>query len=54
MSLFDPQRYADPRASADWWKFAEQDAAAARADSARVNDYYEQQHKQREERERKQ
>jgi hypothetical protein len=38
----------DPRHSADWWKFREQDAAHARAESQRVNDYYERQNKLRE------
>ena len=47
MSLFDPLRYADPRASADWWKFAEADAARAKVESQWVNDYYERQSKLR-------
>jgi hypothetical protein len=54
MSLFDPGRYADPRASADWWKYKDLAAEQARAESARVGEYYEQQAKEREERERKQ
>jgi hypothetical protein len=49
MSMFDPQRYADPRASRDWWKFAEADAAHAKAESARVQEYYEKQQRKREE-----
>jgi hypothetical protein len=54
MSLFDPQRYADPRASADWWKYKDLAAEQAKAESERVNAYYENQRKLREERERKQ
>jgi hypothetical protein len=49
MSLFDPQRYADPRASKDWYKYAEQDAAHAKAESERVQEYYEKQQRKREE-----
>jgi hypothetical protein len=49
MSLFDPQGYADPRASKDWYKFAEHDAARAKAESERVQEYYEQQQRKREE-----
>jgi hypothetical protein len=52
MSLFDPQRYADPRASADWWKFGELNAAKAKAESQMVNDYYERQARLKEARER--
>jgi hypothetical protein len=51
MSMFDPERYADPRASKDWWKFKEADAAQAKAESQRVADYYEKQNKEREARE---
>jgi hypothetical protein len=51
MSMFEPRRYADPRASADWWKFKEADAAHAKAESQRVADYYEKQNKEREARE---
>jgi hypothetical protein len=51
MSMFDPQRYADPRASKDWYKFAEANAAHNRAESKRVADYYEKQNKDREARE---
>jgi hypothetical protein len=54
MSLFEPARYADPRASADWWKYKDLAAEQAKAESERVNAYYEQQAKEREDRERKQ
>jgi hypothetical protein len=54
LSLFDPQRFADPRASADWWRFAEQNAAYAKAQSELVSRYYENQAKERDERERNQ
>jgi hypothetical protein len=53
MSMFDPERYADPRASKDWYKFAEANAAHAKAESERVADYYEKQNKEREAREKK-
>jgi hypothetical protein len=48
MSMFDGALYADPRRGPDWWKFAEADAAHARAESQRVQQYYEQQNKERE------
>jgi hypothetical protein len=51
MSMFDPERYADPRAGPDWWKFKEQDAAHAKAESERVQEYYARQQKEREARE---
>ena len=51
MSMFDPERYADPRASKDWWKFKEADAAHAKAESQRVADYYEKQNNERDEKE---
>jgi hypothetical protein len=47
MSLFDPQLYADPRYSADWWKFRQQDAAYAKAEGQRVNGHYAQQARER-------
>jgi hypothetical protein len=48
MSLFDPQRFADPQASKDWWKFGDAKAAHAKAESQRVQDYYARQQKERE------
>jgi hypothetical protein len=51
-SVFVPQMYADARAGPDWWKLREQDAAYAKAESQRVNDYYAEQARLREERER--
>jgi hypothetical protein len=52
--MFDPQLYADPRRGADWWKFAEANAAHARAESQRVQQYFEQQNKEREARNKQQ
>jgi hypothetical protein len=49
-SVFVPQYYTDARASPDWWKFREQDAAHAKAESQRVNDYYAEQQRAKEER----
>jgi hypothetical protein len=52
MTIFAP--VVDPRASKDWWKFAESDAAHAKAESERVQEYYDKQRREREERDKQQ
>jgi hypothetical protein len=49
VSLFAP--VVDPRASKDWYKFREADAAQAKTESAKVVEYYEQKDRERKARE---
>jgi hypothetical protein len=51
LSLFAPERYANPRSGPDWHKFSEARAEEVKAESQRVAAYYEQQAQQRKERE---